>query len=382
MKVCISVHGRFHAFALARELHDRNALARLITTYPATIARKFFPSSVPLKTAPWLEILRRAHARFFLPGNPDLWIARQFGRFAASRLPEDADILVGWSGATLEAIAPARNRGMKVVLERGSLHIETQTEVLREEYARWGLPWRGTDPRLIARECAEYEAADSIAVGSRASARSFMARGIPESRLIVNPYGVALPPHRAATDRARPREGRIRILFVGQVGLRKGVPNLLQAFARLRDRADLHLIGPLEPGFDRVLRRLPLESVTLRGPLPGNKLGDEYERADIFCLPSLEEGFGMVVLEAMAAGCPVVASSATGLADLCASEADAGLLVPAGNADALSQALERLMDDSGHRSRLSEGGRRAVAGGFSWSDYGTRAIAAYSELLR
>ena len=316
-----------------------------------------------------------------LPGPIDLWIALRFGAFSASRLPEDADLLVGWSGASLEAIEPAKRLGMKVVIERGSLHIDAQTEILRNEYDRWNLDWRATDPRLIERERAEYEAADRIAVGSRASAHSFVERGIPPERLIVNPYGALPSPARPAPKR-REDNRPIRILFVGQVGLRKGVPVLLQAFAKIRGCAELHLIGPMEPGFEAVLRRLPREGVVFRGPMPGRALTAEYAGADLFCLPSLEEGFGMVILEAMAAGCPVVASTATGLADICARDPEAGLPVPPGDPEKLAAAFAELIEDADRRRRMAERGLTAVSAGFSWADYGARAVEAYQGLLR
>ena len=111
-RVAVAAHGRFHAFDLARELYRTGNLARLITTYPAFIARRFVPDSASLRTAPALELWRRIHDRVALVPNPDPGLAKAFARFASRTLPDECDLLVGWSAGILEAIAPARERGI------------------------------------------------------------------------------------------------------------------------------------------------------------------------------------------------------------------------------------------------------------------------------
>lgn len=376
--VTVAVHGRFHGFDLAAQLHRRGLLARLLTTYPAFAARRFLPADIPLATIPWLEALRRLWPVLRLPGRPDTRIARGFARFAARNLPP-CDLLVGWSGASLEAMAEAKRRGIKVVLERGSTHMDHQSEVLAEAHARWGLDWAATDPELVAREREEYAAADRIALGSRHAAETFLARGFAPEKLLVNPYGVDLA--RFGTAEREERRDRVpRLLFVGLVGVRKGVPELLRAFAALKRPAELHLVGPVEPGFAPVLARLSCDGVVVRGPLPGAALPAEYAAADLFVLPSVEEGFGMVILQAMAAGLPVVASTATGLPDA-DPRGEAGWLVPPADAPALGQALEAALDDGDRRRAMGRAARRLVAAGWSWDDYGSRAALAYRGLI-
>lgn len=377
MRIGVAVHGRFHGFDLAVHLHGEGFLERLDTTYPAAVARRFLPAEVRLRTHPSLELLRRAWPRLSLPGRPDLFIATRFARALAADLPM-ADLLVGWSSATLEAIAPAQARGMKVLLERGSTHIVHQTRVLAEAHAGWGLPWNGTDPRLVERELAEYAAADLIVTGSSHAARSFLAQGVVADKVVVNPYGVDLSHfHPSAAPRSH---GNLRVLFVGSVGVRKGVPWLVEAMAALPKPWQLHLVGPVEPGFDAVLRRLNLERVVLRGPLPGSALPDEFRAADIFCLPSVEEGFGMVILQAMASGLPVVASTATGGSDI-GVPGDDLMLVPPADRRGLSEALAALASDPQTRLAMGARARACVAAGFGWADYGRRAVAVYRRQL-
>ena len=372
MKVAVAVHGRFHAFELAGHLHREGLLAQLATTYPAFVARRFLPAGVPLATAPWIEAIRRAHAALGIGSAPDLFIARAFGRFSARHLPE-ADALVTWSGASVEAIAAAKRRGMFVALERGSTHIVSQTEILRAAHARWGVRWNGTDPRLIERELSEYDSADVIVTGSSYARASFLDRGFAPARVVTNPYGVDLARfHPAASSLRRPTGGRI--LFVGEVGIRKGVPWLLEAFSRLPPQWELHLVGPMAPGFGDVVARLPLKRVVFRGALAGDAVAAAYRDADIFCLPSIEEGFSLTILQAMASGLPVVTSRAAGWPDPDA-DGRAIVLTPPGESEQLAAALGRLAGDEGLRLAIGAAAVARVASGFTWEDYGRRAVA-------
>ncbi len=378
MRIVVAAHGRFHAFRLAHELHNQRHLAALFTNYPAFFARRHVGRGSRIVAAPLLEIRRRYLHRWALTRLSDLELAHRFATFTATRLPEATDILVGWSGATLEAIAPARRLGAKVVIERGSTHIAHQAEVLTREYAEFGVTVKPVDPEMIAREIAEYEAADAIAVPSQAAAETFLARGIGPERLIVNPYGADI--HLRPVSQRHPTSRPIRILFVGSVSLRKGVPWLLRAFAKVRAPAELHVVGPIEPAAAAVLRGETLHRVTFHGPLRGPRLERAYAEADIFCLPSLEEGFSLAVLEAMAAALPVVITRETGAADRVESGRE-GLIVPARDAVSLASALEALVIDPDKRLEMGSAARAKIGSDTTWGHYGERAIAAYQRLL-
>lgn len=378
MKVCVSVHGRFHAFELARGLHRTGHLEGLLTTYPAFAARQIIGADAPLHTAPWLEAWRRIYPKLRLGPQPDLAISKAFGRFAAAALKNSqADILVGWSSATLEAMPVAKDKGMKVVIERGSTHIAHQTEVLQGEYRRHGLDFCGTAPGMVERELREYELADAIAVPSRFAARTFIERGIPESKMIVAPMGVDL--QRFSSGSVKPADRLPRILFVGAVGLRKGVPLLLRAFARLKDIAELHIVGPVEDDFRPIMATLPLDNVVVQGPVASKSLQDVYANADIFCLPSVEEGFGMVVTEAMACGLPPVVSKRVGASDTI-TPGENGLIVDGEDEATLAEALVQLVSDPDLRRTMGAAARKRVMTGCGWDDYVGRAVAAYNKL--
>lgn len=378
MKISVAVHGRFHGFDLASELSRQGLLDRLYTTYPAGIARRFLPTDIDLRTCPLLEGIRRLHQGLRLPGRSDAIIAGRFARWLAGRLPGTGDLLVGWSSATLEAIAPAKARGMKVVLERGSTHIGHQQDLLRDAFTEWGERYAGAQPEIVERELAEYERADAIAVPTGIAAESFIARGTDPARLIVNPYGVSLadfaPPPCGRAVNARPR-----ILFAGRLGIRKGLPWLLEAFVPLAGEAELRLAGAQEPETAALLARLPIQGVTCLGALSRPELVAEMQAADLFCLPSLEEGLPLALLQAMATGLPAIATRETGAETVFAGR-DVGRIVPARDRAALTVALGDMMADRQALARMGETARTAVASGFTLADYGLRAATGYRYL--
>ncbi|MEQ8193555.1 MAG: glycosyltransferase family 4 protein [Rhodospirillales bacterium] len=343
------------------------------------------PDGVPLLSAPALEFIRRIYAK--LPRSLadadrfDPWLAERFSRYVAGKLPDDIDVLIAWSGGAKELMRCAHKRNIKVMLERGSTHIAHQAEVLNDAYRMFGIEKPAVPPRMIERETEEYEGADAISVPTHYAAGTFIERGVARDKIKINPYGVALERFLLAKDGGRKRnDGPVRILFVGQVGIRKGIPWLLRAFQSLKQAAELHLIGPVPKEMEEILGREPLENVTIHGSVPGEALPEIYKSADIFCLPSLEEGFALVLLQAMAAGLPVVASNVSGAEDLIAS-GEQGYLVPPCDSDALMEALAALIDRPEARAAMGIAARSRVERGYSWQDYGERAVSAVRQVL-
>ena len=373
-KINVSVHGRWHAFELANGLYRKGYLGRLLTTYPGFIARRFLDAGIEIRTRPHLELRRRVHMRLRLGAPPDVAIARAMAEFAAEAAC-GANILVGWSSALLEAIEPVRADGMKVVVERGSTHIANQTRVLAEAYEVLGLATQLPMPEIVRREVAEYAAADAIAVPTEHAAETFVQEGVPRDKLLVNPYGVDLSKFTPSDH----DDGRAGVVFVGRIGVRKGVPWLLRAMKKFGGSDQLTLVGPIDDGFQEFLARELGDMARVQGPVPGDALPAIYARARVFCLPSLEEGMPLTMLQAMAAGLPVVTTEAAsgGIVE----QSGGGIVVPPEDADAINEALARLLGDPELAWEMGQAARSAVQSGYSWDDYAPRAIRNYQKLL-
>ncbi len=378
MKVSVSVHGRWHAFDLAAGLFRRGLFSQLTTTYPRMIARRFVPDDMRIISAPLLEFRRRLYDRFKLGQKPDLPVAESFGRFTARHLEDQSDVLVGWSSATLEAIDIARSMGKKIVIERGSSHIVHQKKVLGEVYEKLAMKFSGPDPGIVEREIEEYRLADAIAVPTKFAADTFELNGVERSKLFINPYGVDLTKFNPGQTTGK--SGKPQIVFVGGVGARKGVPHLLNAFKSLAADAELHLVGPVETGLESALANINAGSnIKIHGPVASNSIPDILNSADIFCLPSLEEGFPLSMLQAMSSGLPVVTTKEAGAEDIL-SDGEEGKIVPAGDEEALADALALLISDQDLRISMGQAARARVENGYSWDDYIERSIDAYEKL--
>ena len=208
----------------------------------------------------------------------------------------------------------------------------------------------------------------------------------PLAEPVVIPFGAAVEPKRVAR-RARPA-GELRLLFVGRLVERKGVHVLLEALARLARRGaapplDVVGDGPERPRLEALASELGVASlVRFHGFVPDAALRRALEDTDCLVLPAVHdrkgdvEGLGVVLLEAMGAGKPVIASAAGGITDI-VEDAETGLLVEPGNAEALAAAIARLRDDPDLAARLADAGALRVAERFSWSSITERLVTLY-----
>lgn len=192
-----------------------------------------------------------------------------------------------------------------------------------------------------------------ITVPSAYGLRLHAAAGVPEEKLRLVRIGFETPPLPAPRD----DDGTCRFTLVGQQFWRKGGQALLQAFDRLRKlhpEARLTIISQVAPeqlGIDPT-------GIVIHPTLARDEVYRRiYPATDVYLLPSLAEGYGMSVVEAMGFGLPVVASRISALPEL-VHEGETGLLVAPGNADALFDAMRQLMENAAMRRRMGENARR------------------------
>lgn len=148
------------------------------------------------------------------------------------------------------------------------------------------------------------------------------------------------------------------LLYVGFSTPRKGVEYLAQALGRMHSPAQLVMVGKWEKGYqERFLAALGAERhrVRIAGYVPDAELLSYYAAADVFVLPSLLEGFGIPLVEAMAAGVPVVTTSGSAAQEIAG---DAGLIVPRADSPALAEALDRLLAHAGLRQEMRRAGQK------------------------
>ena len=181
------------------------------------------------------------------------------------------------------------------------------------------------------------------------------------------------------------RDGKINILFVGRLEKRKGLRYLLDAYGRLKwdfPNTRLIVVGPGNPDkyCYRILAERSLEDVVFVGAVDHKMLPRYYQTADIFCSPAIgKESFGIVLLEAMAAAKPIVASRIQGYADV-VTDGHQGLLTPPQDGEGLAATLARLVQDSDLRHKLGANGRADV-NQYAWQTVATRVVDYYQTTM-
>ena len=202
----------------------------------------------------------------------------------------------------------------------------------------------------------------------------------------IIPNGIDLARFSGRQSRlARFDDGKRNILFVGRLEKRKGVKYLLRAFVRIKQRhPDTRLIivgdGKLRAGYERSMQNAGIPDVGFAGFVSEEDLTRYYATADICCAPATgHESFGIVLLEAMASGKPVVASNIDGYAAVLTHGVE-GLLVRPKDAEAIADAMEQLLNSPDVRASMGDKGR-VRANEFGWERVAQRVLSYYERLL-
>lgn len=287
----------------------------------------------------------------------------------------------GWSNHHLAAFKRAKAEGIPIVLECGSTHTKWSQRIISNEYHKYGKSMKnGLFNELLPSIFAEYELADRICVPSRFVANTFVECGIPVEKLYLNPYGADINFWRQCKPRSSLNKLPFVFVYTAQIMLRKGVYYLLDSWKQLsHPSAELWMIGGVHPDCSDLMKTLPA-NVRFLGGKTHNEILALYAQADVFILPSLEEGLARSVLEAMAAGLPVIITEETGASDVMVDGED-GWLIPSRDSTALVSAFCEAFSDRRDTCARGESARQRVSP-FSWSAYGDRAAVLLADTQR
>jgi len=379
MRIFQAANGVFHHFELARQLDAQGHSGLIFSTFPWRRLRREGLPKDRVRTFPWIHTPQVLAGRYLhIPDSLNREISRvtfrTFDSWVASNLTR-CDAYVALSGSGFKSGPRARELGARYVCDRGSSHIRYQDEVVSEEMQHWGIKRRAVDPLMIDREEAEYAQADAVTVPSAFSYKSFIDKGFSPQRLHRIPLGVRLE---FFWPEGQPQTDAFDVVFVGSVTVRKGIPYLIEAFQKLRHpRKRLCIIGPVPDEMRPILSRLDLRNVEIAGAVPSAQVRRYLSTSHVMVLPSVEDGWGMVMGQAMACGCPVISSDHTGGPDLYTHGVE-GFIVPIRSSDAIAEYLQRLADDRALRQSMSEASLRRVKSLGGWADYGAQ----YAEFLK
>lgn len=300
---------------------------------------------------------------------------RAFARAAARiSLRRGAGVMAFNSNATVTFRA-LEGSGLPCVLDQSIAHRRWRERVGAEElgtfggWARTSDSW-ATAPEVVAEEDEEVARADLILCGSDFCASTMVAQGVPREKLAVVEYG-------ADTERFSPgpvprdEPPIIRLLFVGALVLRKGIPYLLEAVKRvqgLHPRLTLAgLVNVRQEALQPYRQWTSTRGAVLHADMPAL-----YREHDIYVFPSLVEGSSLSIYEALASGLPVITTPNAGSI---VRDGIEGFIVPARDTEALSAAIERLAKDRELRLEMGRAARRRALAYGDWAHYGQRLVA-------
>lgn len=393
MKVVVAAGGRFHAIRLAQELYRRKCLYRLISGSYTKNEQELLPNStvVSITSNKIIDqfIWRTQLASIINPSTlyvfKDNWFDSRLEKII--KLLDPFDIFVGWVNYFLNSLPAIRSKSRIIIAESGSCHIDAQESLISSEYRKLTLPINHINDANRTKILREYEASDFIATPSTFARTSFLNKGFSPQKILQIPCGMDIE-FFSTTQYLQDKINHqnrpfFRLLFVGQLQVGKGVHTLLQAWQKLKlpiQASELLLVGNMQRDIKMFLNKTGLPSgVRIISGVSRKDLKTIYTSADAFTLPSIQDGFGMVLGEAMASGLPVIASMNTGAPDIITHGVH-GLLIPAGNVDALAQAILMLYQNRDMRIFMGTAGALHIKK-FSWQRYGDLASKTYQNLL-
>jgi hypothetical protein len=382
-KVLLVHPGVQHAPRLAEALEREGLLERFWTGWAKAGfgggKRNVEIPKKKLRTRRWVEWVALALSRSGIdPETVWHWRNRIFQDLIPESEIEAADVVVGFDTGSWILAQRAKRLGKKFILDQSIGHpaarIPEMAKMGRAEET-WREPYQPRPGRLANWEKVEHELADRIVVGSQFAKNTLIGQGVPAEKIRILPYGVGKEFVAAGEKRARDgKEGKIRFLFLGQLTQRKGMQFLLEAWKDLPSgKAELVLMGG---GQRWGWKKQAGAGVTFIGQASRDRVLEEMGRSDVLVLPSLFEGFGLVILEAMAAGLTVIATQNTGGPDVIG-EGKEGFVVPAGDAEALREKMEWFIQNPEKANEMGRAAHRK-AKEYTWEKYG----AEYARIIR
>jgi glycosyltransferase involved in cell wall biosynthesis len=402
LKISVSHAGKQHSYHLAAALKQLEVLERFYTSSYVgpgwlqalvkdndMLRRRFQPGlASPYVHADWRYELR------------EMWIKARHGRGAAFTeavyardvqfdqdmariIPKaDSDTFWGFQGSALETLKASKRAGKRTLLELATAHVTGAKKYLGEE-AKLQPDWADSFDNLVFPAAYERRleeepfAADFAVAASGFTRQTLVEAGYPTERILYLPLGFEVE-HVPYVNTNKPRQGPLRLLYAGNVTQRKGMAYLLEAIAQIpKSIATLHIVGTVQ-GSGRAFEAQK-ELYTYQPAVSQQALFSLYQDYDALVLPTLFEGFGLVLVEAMAAGLPIITTAHSFGPEL-VEEGKTGYLVPIRDVNALTLAIETMAELSYEGYNAIRMAAREKAVSFSWDVYQTRLATLLSTL--
>ncbi len=381
-KVSVFVHAKYLSFRMSEGLHKYGVLDRIYTIYPKFKMSTYKIPKDKIASYPVFGALKFLNSRLNKKLKTNFSDDRLSDLFSLAvsltlKKPKGPWIFHAFSGYCERPLKKAKKMGAITVVERGCPHIDYQQQIMAEEKSLlFKTKFEPEHKYVYDRMKREYEMGDYIYVPSRYSQRSFLERGFSPEKVVVIPI-CSEKFTKPVPESEKPK--KFTVLVTGGQFVRKGLFYVLEAWRKL-NLPDAELIfkgGGVPKKFEYLLEGKNIRQITKH--LTDEEMTTLYNQAHIFVLPSIDEGFGQVVMEAMSAGLPVVVTENVGSADGVENGKD-GFVVPIRSSDAIAEKIKFFYDNP---EKLKEMGKVAAEKSklYSPEEFTKRMITAYCKMI-
>lgn len=395
MKIILSHSGKQHAYHVAKALKQQGHLARFYTSSYIRNAKlqKYFTESnntywsrrfvegvagSDVKSN-WRFELKEVFLRKLQGKSPSVQAAvyerdMNFDNYVAKQLGKEAtDGFWGFQGSCQNSLTRAHDLGIPSVCELSIAHVTEAFRILNEEnilQPEWAdsIDNLNFSPQYQGRLELEPHLAKHVIAASKFTFNSLERSGVDYDKIKILPLGFDMThiPYKARTPNYGQRP--LKLLYAGTVTQRKGIKYLLEAMKHFTaQEVELHIIGGIQ-GSGKAFRKYK-KYYTYHPPIAQHEIFKAYQDYDALVLPTLFEGFGLVIVEAMAAGLPVITTPHSIGPDVITHEKD-GFIVPIRDSFAIQQAIGHLLQLSPEKYYNMREAAHKAAHHFTWDRYG------------
>lgn len=371
-KFLLCTHGTFHYFNLAKALNKKKKLFKIVSGFPYFKLKRFKLNKSLIQSTGFYQSLNFILRKIGFNQNSNIlnivnWQSSLVVDKNSSRFVNDADIFLSLSGGGLKTGKKFIEQNKIYICERASSHILYALKILRKEYAKYGIHF-DIQKRFVDREIEEYKTATFVLVPSKFVQKTFENEGFFNTKVLSYPSDSKVFYKLNSIFNEKYKSDKFKIIFVGGLSLRKGVPYLLDAFNQLKfENKELHLIGSISNDYKLFKNKIKSDNIYVYGHLDQRKINKLLNSCHLFVMPSIEEGAAISVAQAMNTGLPVIVTENTGWKEI-VQKYKTGYVVPIMNSKKIAEKINYLNKNKNLLKRFSTNSIK-YSKNKSWDNY-------------
>ena len=371
LKYILSCSAKFHYFEIAKILHNKNKLKNIVLGYPWF---KLKNSGIPKKFVSSKGLIRmlrhpiiNSHKFKKIDDNLNMINSKIIDNATCEQIDKnhDADVLLSFAGVGLKSGKKAIKNNKIYICDTSSAHIIEQNNLLADEYSEVIKKKFQINPKVIESKTEEYKSASIILVPSNFVKKSFEKYNFKNIKVLnLSSYIDNFYPQK----NIKRSDEFFDILFIGQLSLQKGLHYLIDAFKKFKHpKKRLHIVGHHSLDKELFKKIIVHENIIHYGHLEQVEINILANKCHVNVLPSIQDGWGLVVSQSSASGCPNIVSENVGASDF-VKKYNTGFSVPIRDSKAILEKLELLCDDKSIWTELSSNSIIYSAKS-TWEDY-------------